>query len=180
MPRVVENQLAKFRTNPVFQQLQRQSEIKYASYLNCSIEERRIRFFTECYQGTCKIGFTENGINLTLSFPKVSDSSCSQSNFVDFLREPGKVFLMSPFIFNGVCVKFYGWLEVDKLRGFGRLLFDEASAQIEDDFLRKILRQQQRNLEVVSTVSEGVAKSSSSCLHEICKPNTAYIKNETF
>ncbi|XP_046842809.1 protein big brother-like isoform X3 [Xenia sp. Carnegie-2017] len=145
MPRVVENQLAKFRTNPVFQQLQRQSEIKYASYLNCSIEERRIRFFTECYQGTCKI-----------------------------------VFLMSPFIFNGVCVKFYGWLEVDKLRGFGRLLFDEASAQIEDDFLRKILRQQQRNLEVVSTVSEGVAKSSSSCLHEICKPNTAYIKNETF
>jgi hypothetical protein len=41
-----------------------------------------------------------------------------------------QVFLVAPLIFNGVCVKFYGWLDVQRLRGFGSLEFDEESAQV--------------------------------------------------
>ncbi|CAB3985491.1 core-binding factor subunit beta isoform X3 [Paramuricea clavata] len=121
MPRVVEDQLGKFKTDPLFKQLQAQSE-----------------------------GFLRNGVNLLLSFPKSLESQYSSSEYVDFLREPGKVFLVAPLIFNGVCVKFYGWLDVQRLRGFGSLEFDEESAQIEDDFLRETLRRKHGSLEAAS------------------------------
>ena len=41
-----------------------------------------------------------------------------------------QVFFVSSLIFNGVCVKFHGWLDVERLRGFGLLVFDETSAHV--------------------------------------------------
>ncbi|XP_028410084.1 protein big brother-like [Dendronephthya gigantea] len=152
MPRVVENQLGKYNTDPLFKQLRAQSEIRYTGYCNCSQEERRIRFCTDCYEGNTKIGFLRNGVNLPLCFPKAPDSQYTTAEYVDFIREPGKVFLLAPLIFNGVCVKFYGWLDVEALRGFGCLEFDEKSAQIEDEFLRETLKRKYGSLEAASAI----------------------------
>jgi hypothetical protein len=38
-----------------------------------------------------KKGFLQNGVNMLLSFPKAPSSKYTSSEFVDFLREPGKV-----------------------------------------------------------------------------------------
>lgn len=37
---------------------------------------------------------------------------------------------MSPFIMNGVCVKWKGWIDLEALTGKARLLFDEDKAKV--------------------------------------------------
>ena len=91
MPRVVENQLEKFKTDPLLKQLQTESEIRYTGHHTSSVEERRIRFRTDCYEGSSKIAFLRNGVNVVLSFPKAPNSQYTSSEYVDFVREPGKV-----------------------------------------------------------------------------------------
>ncbi|CAB3985489.1 core-binding factor subunit beta-like isoform X1 [Paramuricea clavata] len=140
MPRVVENQRAKFETDPVLRQLQEDSEIRYIDHCDCSLEERRVRFRTECHEGSSKIGFIGNGVHLLLSFPKVAGSRYTSSEFVDFSCEMGKVYIQCPLIFNGVCVKFFGCLVLQTLAGIGHLEFDETQAQVEHDLRVETLK----------------------------------------
>ena len=45
--------------------------------------------------------------------------------------------LRAPFILNGVCVRWRGWLDLERLDGVGSLEFDEESAVLEDAKLRE-------------------------------------------
>ena len=45
--------------------------------------------------------------------------------------------MRSPFILNGVCVRWRGWLDLERLDGVGCLEFDEESALLEDAKLRE-------------------------------------------
>ncbi|XP_028410174.1 core-binding factor subunit beta-like isoform X2 [Dendronephthya gigantea] len=140
MPRVVENQRAKFETDPVLRQLQEDCEIRYIDHFESNWEERQLRFRTECHEGCCKLGFVSNGVHLNLSFPKVAGSRYTSSEFVDFSREMGKVYIKCPLIFNGVCVTFYGLIDLQTLSGVGHVEFDEVLAQVEHDIMVETLR----------------------------------------
>lgn len=48
-----------------------------------------------------------------------------------------QVHLKSHFIMNGVCVRFRGWVDLDRLDGVGCLEFDERRAAHEDAILRE-------------------------------------------
>ncbi|KAG8293636.1 hypothetical protein J6590_038874 [Homalodisca vitripennis] len=47
------------------------------------------------------------------------------------------VHLRSHFIMNGVCVRWRGWIDLERLDGVGCLEFDEEKAMIEDSMLRE-------------------------------------------
>ena len=100
------------------------------------MEERQLRFQTECREGNTSIAFTSTGVNIDLMFPKRGDSQTVPPENVDFYREKDKVFLRSPFIMNGVCVKFVGWLNIVKLEGVGYLMFDEDRAKVRSKMVR--------------------------------------------
>ena len=51
-----------------------------------------------------------------------------------------QVHLRSPFILNGVCVRWRGWLDLERLDGVGCLEFDEENALLEDAKLREQVR----------------------------------------
>ncbi|CAG0879757.1 unnamed protein product [Darwinula stevensoni] len=80
-----------------------------------------------------------SGINFHLVFPPISCRGL-QGRPADFDSDPGKVHLTSQFILNGVCVRWRGWIDIDRLEGLGAIEFDESSAQLEEAALL-----QQRN-----------------------------------
>lgn len=51
-----------------------------------------------------------------------------------------QVHIKSVFIMNGVCVKFRGWLDLERLNGRGRLDYDEKTGAYEDAVLREQLK----------------------------------------
>lgn len=48
-----------------------------------------------------------------------------------------QVHIRSPSILNGVCVRWKGYLDMERLDGVGCLEFDEETAKIEDALLRE-------------------------------------------
>lgn len=62
---------------------------------------------------------------------------------IDFLVQ---VHIKSHFIMNGVCVKFRGWLDLERLDGVGCLEFDERRAAHEDSILRAQIEQYNQRL----------------------------------
>ncbi|CAH1388707.1 unnamed protein product [Nezara viridula] len=56
-----------------------------------------------------------------------------------------EVHIRSHFIMNGVCVRWRGWIDLERLDGVGCLEFDEEKAMVEDAMLRdQIERYNQR------------------------------------
>lgn len=55
----------------------------------------------------------------------------------DSLLVQFQVHIKSHFIMNGVCVKFRGWLDLERLDGVGCLEYDERRAVHEDALLRE-------------------------------------------
>lgn len=47
-----------------------------------------------------------------------------------------QIHIKSHFIMNGVCVKFRGWMDLERLDGIGCLEYDERRAAHEDAILR--------------------------------------------
>ena len=45
--------------------------------------------------------------------------------------------LKAPMILNGVCIRWRGWLDLERLDGVGCLEFDEENAMVEDAKLRE-------------------------------------------
>ncbi|XP_055712378.1 protein big brother [Phlebotomus papatasi] len=135
MPRVVPDQKSKFESDELFRRLSRESEIRYTGYRDRPQEERQIRFQTGCREGHTEISFVASGTNLQLVFnanhgPYLPEREC------DFDKEHGKVHIKSHFIMNGVCVRFRGWLDLERLDGVGCLEYDERRAAHEDAILR--------------------------------------------
>ncbi|KAL3858969.1 hypothetical protein ACJMK2_009214 [Sinanodonta woodiana] len=151
MPRVVSNQRHKFENDELFRKLSRECEIKYTGFRDRPIEERQLRFQTECREGHADIAFVPTGTNLHLNFlsnpwsDKAEDRVATQ-DYVDFDRESGKVHLKSQFIMNGVCVVWRGWIDLNRLDGVGCLEFDAERAEVEDALLREQIDQYNRQL----------------------------------
>ncbi|CAG9099391.1 unnamed protein product [Plutella xylostella] len=141
MPRVVPDQKGKFESDDLFKRLSRESEVRYTGYRDRPQEERMMRFATGCREGHTEIAFTATGTNLQLVF----DHSPYNNRGCDFNKENGKVHIVSRFIMNGVCVRWRGWLNLEKLDGAGCLELDEERAASEDAALRdQIERYSQR------------------------------------
>ncbi|KAM3964665.1 protein big brother [Aphomia sociella] len=141
MPRVVPDQKAKFESDDLFKRLSRESEVRYTGYRDRPPEERQMRFTSGCREGHTEIAFTATGTNLQLVF----DHSPYNNRGCDFQKENGKAHIVSRFIMNGVCVRWRGWIDLERLDGAGCLELDEERAAIEDAALRdQIERYNQR------------------------------------
>ncbi|XP_046675714.1 protein big brother-like [Homalodisca vitripennis] len=139
MPRVVPDQKAKFESDELFRRLSRESEVRYTGYRDRPLDERVLRFHNACREGHTEIAFVATGTNLQLVFNPTANGYhlSTASRECDFDKEQGKVHLRSHFIMNGVCVRWRGWIDLERLDGVGCLEFDEEKAMIEDSMLRE-------------------------------------------
>ncbi|XP_050529435.1 protein big brother-like [Daktulosphaira vitifoliae] len=140
MPRVVPDQRNKFETDELFRRLSRESDIRYTGYRDRPHEERQSRFQIGCREGHVDIAFTATGTNLQLMFaPNMPITSYQPptNGICDFEKESGAVHILSHFIMNGVCVRWKGRIDLDKLDGTGCLEFDEERAMIEHRILQE-------------------------------------------
>jgi len=145
MPRVVPDQKNKFESDELFRRLSRESEVRYTGYRDRPLEERQMRFQNGCREGHTEIAFIATGTNLQLVFNPLSSGYPTEHRECDFDKEQGKVHLRSHFIMNGVCVRWRGWLDLDRLDGVGCLEYDEEVGMVEDAVLRdQIERYNQR------------------------------------
>ncbi|XP_049800454.1 protein big brother isoform X1 [Schistocerca nitens] len=147
MPRVVPDQKAKFEADELFRRLSRESEVRYTGYRDRPLEERQARFHNGCREGHTEIAFVATGTNIQLVFNPSTNgySTADPGRECDFDKEHGKVHLRSHFIMNGVCVRWRGWIDLERLDGVGCLEYDEERAQLEDSMLRdQIERYNQR------------------------------------
>ncbi|XP_045192184.1 protein big brother-like isoform X1 [Mercenaria mercenaria] len=152
MPKVVPDQRSKFDNDELFRKLSREGEIKYTGFKDRPLEERQLRFQTECREGHADLAFVATGINLQLQFTPNAwsenpDDRVPTPEFVNFDREPGKVHLKSQFILNGVCVIWKGWVDLSRLDGIGSIEYDAERAMVEDNLLRQQMDQYQRQLQ---------------------------------
>ncbi|KAL7732052.1 hypothetical protein ACLKA6_015814 [Drosophila palustris] len=131
MPRVVPDQKSKFETDELFRRLSRESEVRYTGYRERAIDERRRIFVTDCRKGYAELSFVASGTNLHLYF-NANHNPYAQEQECDFEKERNKVHLRSSFILNGVCVRFRGWVDLQRLDGVACLEYDEGRALLED------------------------------------------------
>ncbi|XP_012235417.1 protein big brother-like [Linepithema humile] len=145
MPRVVPDQKSKFESDELFRRLSRESEVRYTGYRDRPMEERQVRFTNGCREGHTEIAFAATGTNLQLVFGNASGNYAVDPCDCDFDKEHGKVHLRSHLIMNGVCVRWRGWIDLERLDGVGCLEYDEERAAEEDVLLRdQIERYNQR------------------------------------
>ncbi|XP_054282782.1 protein big brother [Macrosteles quadrilineatus] len=139
MPRVVPDQKAKFESDELFRRLSRESEVRYTGFRDRPQEERIVRFQNGCREGHTEIAFVATGTNLQLAFnPSANGYHLGTAGReCDFDKEHGKVHIRSHFIMNGVCVRWRGWVDLERLDGVGCLEFDEEKAMYEDSLLRE-------------------------------------------
>ncbi|XP_022661238.1 core-binding factor subunit beta-like isoform X1 [Varroa jacobsoni] len=135
VPRVVLNQRAKFESDDLLKKCARESEVKYTGYKDRPRDEREYRFKLGLREGRVEVAYTAHGTNLQLAFPGCATGFSNE--YCDFNKQPGRVYIRSSFIMNGVCVRWKGWLDLHKLEGMGCLEFDEERAKIEDAHLRE-------------------------------------------
>ncbi|XP_050307226.1 protein big brother-like [Anthonomus grandis grandis] len=135
MPRVVPDQKAKFESDELFRRLSRESEVKYTGHRDRPTEERVTRFLKACQEGHTEIAFSATGTNLHLVFNPPNSAYMSESQ-CDYEKDQQKVNIKSSFIMNGVCVRWRGYIDLERLDGVGCVEFDEEAAMREDATLR--------------------------------------------
>ncbi|XP_022661236.1 protein big brother-like [Varroa jacobsoni] len=155
IPRVVKDQKHKFDTDDLFRKLSREGEVRYTGFRDRPREERQIRFQNGVREGHTDLAFVASGTNLQLVFSPCPPVLGYSQDYCDFTKERGKVHLRSAFIMNGVCVRWRGWVDLERLDGAGCLEFDEDRARIEDAILREqieVYNQRVRQLEEIHKV----------------------------
>nr|XP_027199372.1 protein big brother-like [Dermatophagoides pteronyssinus] len=140
MPRVVTDQKAKFENDELFRKLSRESEIRYTGYRDRPLEERQIRFINGCREGHTDIAFVSTGTNLQLLFNPLANAFTG-NDYCDFDKEKGKVHIRSSMIIDGVCIRWRGYIDLERLDGIGCLEYDEDRGRIEDAILRQQIEQ---------------------------------------
>jgi len=145
MPRVVPNQKEKFDTDEFMKRHSRETEVRYTGYRDRPIHERQNKFLSAARDGSTEIAFVTTGFNLILNYDTSTNFNPAHRQS-DFDREPGKIHLRAPLILNGVCVRWKGWLDLERLDGVGGLEFDEESAVVEDAKLREQVESYNRRL----------------------------------
>lgn len=145
LPRVVTDQKERYNDDDLFKRHSREGEVRYTLHRDRTINERQNKFQAGFVDGHTEISFSSTGLILLLSWPTVQSNTSSTSyqqnsnnSYCDFTKEHGKVHLRCPFILNGVCVRWKGWLDLERMDGVGCIEFDDEFAKRED----KILQQQ--------------------------------------
>lgn len=146
MPKVVPDQKAKFESDELFRRLSRESEVRYTGFRDRPMEERQIRFQNGCREGHTEIAFATTGTNFQLIFRSASGGYTGALGVCDFDKERGKVHMRSHLILNGVCVRWRGWIDLEKLDGVACLEYDEEQAAQEDALLRDQLESYNQRL----------------------------------
>lgn len=67
-----------------------------------------------------------------------------------------QVHIKSHFILNGVCVRFRGWVDLERLDGIGRLEYDERRGAHEDAILKEQLERYSQRLKDFEDTKRGV------------------------
>ncbi|XP_040564423.1 protein big brother isoform X1 [Lepeophtheirus salmonis] len=145
MPRVVPNQKEKFESDDTMKKNSRESEVRYTGFRDRPLHERQAKFHCSLREGHTEIAFIPTGFNLIISFEPNPGYSLHQRQ-CDFEKEPGRVHIRSPFILNGVCVRWRGYLDLERLDGVGCIEFDEDTAKVEDAILREQVEAYNRRL----------------------------------
>ena len=70
----------------------------------------------------------------------------SEGGYYDLGREPNKVWIQSPMILNGVCVKWRGYIDINQLEGCGKFDYDEARGSVEAEALRLSMGKSMRKM----------------------------------
>ena len=70
----------------------------------------------------------------------------SDGGYYDLSREPDRIWIQSPMILNGVCVKWTGYIDLKQLDGFGRFDYDEVRGTVEGDALKLSMGKGSRKL----------------------------------
>jgi len=154
MPRVVPDQKDKFDSDDLFRKMSRDGEVRFTGFRDRPMEERKLRFANGCREGHTEVSFSATGINFQLIFnpnPMMYHHHHHHhlANFereLDFDKEHGKVHIKSSFIMNGVCVRFRGWLDLERLDGIGRLEYDDRRGAHEDAILKEQLERYSQRL----------------------------------
>eukprot|EP00095_Tigriopus_kingsejongensis_P010014 maker-scaffold1211_size55490-snap-gene-0.10 protein:Tk10014 transcript:maker-scaffold1211_size55490-snap-gene-0.10-mRNA-1 annotation:"protein big brother isoform x1" len=136
VPRVVPNQKQKFESDDLLKRHSREAEVRYTPFRDRPVLERQAKFIQSLREGHTEIAFIPTGFNLVLSFNPHPSFDPQVPRQLDFEKEPGKVQVQSSFILNGVCVRWKGFLHLERLDGVGCLEFDEEFAKQEDIVLR--------------------------------------------
>jgi len=148
MPRVVQNQQSHFKNDDFFKKISRESEVRYTGHKDLKHEERVKLFHQECHSGEdLDIAILSTGTSVKLStdslqgdgHQKISNMvapDSSDGGYYDLRREPDKVWIQSPMILNGVCVKWKGYIDMNQLEGYGKFDYDETRGSVEAEALR--------------------------------------------
>jgi len=145
MPRVVPNQKEKFESDEFLKRHSREGEVRYTGYRDRPIHERQNKFLNAARDGSTEIAFVATGFNIIMNFDTSSHFNPAHRQ-CDFDREVGKLHLKAPMILNGVCIRWRGWLDLERLDGVGCLEFDEENAMVEDAKLREQVESYNRRL----------------------------------
>lgn len=137
VPRVVPNQKQKFESDDLLKRHSREAEVRYTAFRDRPVQERQAKFIQSLREGHSEIAFIATGFNLMLSFNPHPSFDPRIPRQIDFDKEPGKVHVVSSFILNGVCVRWKGYLHLERLDGVGCLEFDEEFAKQEDILLKE-------------------------------------------
>ncbi|XP_046736461.1 protein big brother-like isoform X2 [Diprion similis] len=141
----------------------RSLKVRYTSYHDRPREEQQVRFQTGCREGHTEIAFAATGTNLQLVFASAASGFCGEPRECDFDKEHGKVHIRSQLIMNGVCVRWRGWIDLERLDGLGCLELDEELAAEEDRILREQIdsyNQRLRELDEKRIYRGGISQAS--------------------
>jgi len=163
MPRVVQNQQSHFKNDDFFKKISRESEVRYTGHKELNHEQRVKLFRQECKNGDdLDISILSTGTSVKLSSDhlhsedlqrqgNVTVPDSSDGGIYDMLREPDKVWIQSPMILNGVCVKWKGYIDLHQLDGYGRFDYDEARGAMEAELLRLSMGKSMRKMSADSS-----------------------------
>jgi len=151
LPRVVPQQKDKFEEEDIFKKHSRDAEVKYTLYRDRPAHERQAKFQSGCRDGHTEISFSATGLVILLNWVSAdsqphSEYSSHSNSYCDFNKERGKVHICSSFILNGVCVRWRGWLCLEKLEGVGSLELDLELVSKEESLLQRQLALVQQKL----------------------------------
>ncbi|CAG0919564.1 unnamed protein product [Notodromas monacha] len=118
IPRVIPDQKARFEGDDIFKKLSREAEAFLGSGINFQL------IFTPAANGFTGPHHQPHAPHMHGLPP-------------DFDSEPGKVHINASIIMNGVCVRWRGWVDLERLDGAGCLEFDEQNAEVEDALLKE-------------------------------------------
>jgi hypothetical protein len=120
-------------------------QVRYTAYRDRPLHERQTKFICALREGHTEVAFISTGFNVILSFdPHPAFNPAHRQ--CDYEKEPGKIHIRSPFILNGVCVRFKGYLDLERLDGVACLEFDEATANLEDAIMRDTVEAYNRRI----------------------------------